>query len=82
MFHFGSFTATTPRTVFVLAEFLPLSLPEQLEKMGRQLIFVRHRFHPLNAKELVLSLTALASHMIFQLWLYLSGRSEPCVSVS
>lgn len=46
----------------------------QLEKMGRNLIQIRQRFHPLQAKELVVAMTALFFHMVLQLWLYHTGR--------
>lgn len=38
------------------------------------LIKIRQRFHPLRAKDLALTMTALSAHMVLQLWLYVTGR--------
>ncbi|CAM9303462.1 unnamed protein product, partial [Ectocarpus sp. 6 AP-2014] len=45
-----------------------------LDKMGMMLIMIRQRFHPLRARDLGLTMTALFAHMVLQLWLYVSGR--------
>eukprot|EP00752_Nemacystus_decipiens_P007785 g6953.t1 len=50
------------------------SMQRGFEKMGRNLIQIRQRFHPLQVKELVVAMTALVLHMVLQLWLYLTGR--------
>ncbi|CAB1100573.1 unnamed protein product [Ectocarpus sp. CCAP 1310/34] len=45
-----------------------------LDKMGVMLIKIRQRFHPLHARDLGVTMTALFAHMVLQLWLYVSGR--------
>lgn len=44
--------------------------------MGTTLIQVRQRFHPLNPKHFVLAMAGLTIHMLFQLWLYVTGRCD------
>ncbi|CAM9901551.1 unnamed protein product, partial [Ectocarpus fasciculatus] len=50
------------------------SIQRGLHKMGMMLILIRQRFHPLHARDLALTMTALFVHMVLQLWLYVSGR--------
>ena len=50
----------------------------QFEKLGRNLIQIRQRFHPLQVKELVVAMAALVFHTVLQLWLYLTGRWAIC----
>lgn len=46
----------------------------QVEKFGMDLIKVRELFHPLHTKHMMLMVSALFLHMLFQLWLYQTGR--------
>ncbi|CAN0412299.1 unnamed protein product, partial [Ectocarpus sp. 12 AP-2014] len=50
------------------------SMQRGLDKMGMMLIKIRQRFHPLHARDLGVTMTALFAHMVLQLWLYVSGR--------
>ncbi|CAM9605027.1 unnamed protein product [Ectocarpus fasciculatus] len=48
----------------------------QVETIGKALTKVRRQFHPLTGTQCLSMVVALASHMLLQLWLYRTSRSD------